>query len=577
MVRVTGIGLISLAACGPANPDPKDASSGGLDDDLSAADSAEWLYATGSFSGDERQQCQHVRKWVLGEMKCQEAVCRHGHRLARDWLKQCEKVLPKAAAEIKEVSQQLAARANQAESPCAEQLVVMLRDGCRNDEACEQHAQEWVTRCGPTEATPLVVEMLEKTIEQTLATPRPVHLDGRHCEELAANVRAAAACDQRFKCQDELPKLAVLRERCMKPESAPLAPADGIALLSVLQGAEQTLEPVVVAPTPVELSDQDAPVRLANGKGAVLAVCDQRVRDLAKYWEARQGCVDGEVIVVQLFDAPPPNRTLRVGVVPHANDATFARRFPSLLVAGEAELRKQVSAKQFAEAVDEAARLGGAAGVSRLSKALATHRRWLGTSQKVMQLLAERDAALVPLFAALGKRKQRAPKPMMAAERLVPLARRSQQLPLADVNADGRIELGACTAAAAFDFREALPQSLSKYRAGFAELSELGSHLRVVKRNPPPLVVAMRKHAAACGAAQIEVSSTEQSLLGCAFGVEQCSEKQVAEAMKRQDDAQSKAELAYARALVARAGLSDSERKGVGALVANEGCSVPWW
>ena len=45
----------------------------------------------------------------------------------------------------------------------------MIREGCgAADKTCEVSGQAWATRCAKSEATPLVMRMLEKTIERKL-------------------------------------------------------------------------------------------------------------------------------------------------------------------------------------------------------------------------------------------------------------------------------------------------------------------------------------------------------------------------------------------------------------------------
>ena len=170
------------------------------EDEFAEVESSEWFFATTGVTGGRQQLCQHVLGWVLGEGKCQGASCRHGSRLASDWMQECASLSPKAAKRVEQLQAQLAARAELPPTPCTEELQRMLRDGCRKDAACEQHAQQWATRCGSTDGTPLAVLMLEKVVEQTLARPHKVSIDPRSCDELGRELRLAAGCKRRFEC-----------------------------------------------------------------------------------------------------------------------------------------------------------------------------------------------------------------------------------------------------------------------------------------------------------------------------------------------------------------------------------------
>ena len=109
----------------------------------------------------------------------------------------------------------------------------MLAEGCQDDEGCVERAQAWATRCGDTLRSPLVVTMLEKTLEQTMKERRRVRLDAgpEHAEALWRALIAAGAQPAGLVVHDSLRVEAGMAEHGVDvdenvyPQEARLEPA----------------------------------------------------------------------------------------------------------------------------------------------------------------------------------------------------------------------------------------------------------------------------------------------------------------------------------------------------------------
>jgi hypothetical protein len=567
-----------LVGCGSGQPEPRRPRSlEPIEDDLPATSSAEWLFATSASGGDRQRECKDVGKLLLGEAACQGASCEHASRLANDWLEQCRKQAPSSAADIEQLQADFELRAEKPKSACGEELDRMLATGCREDKDCEAHAQDWATRCSATDGTPLVLLMLQKTLEQTMSEPHRVRLDPRSCDQLAKEVRDASRCSKQFDCEDVIPRIDLFRSRCRKPDSPPLPPADGLAQLTILLLAGRDPGPMVVAPTPEQLGEDAGALRLQSGQGAILQVCGHRVADLSGYLGARAGCQDGELVVAHLFPDPKLGRTWRVGTFAHPNDAILLRRFPSLLVTGELAAREAATKAAFTAALDEAAGLAVDAALARFVQTLTAYRRWVVSSKTFAQALTDHDAALTPLLTALAQKKLQLAGPRLRPPMLVAFAERGQNLPLADVDTTGEVAVGAITPVAALDLEPLLPRAVAAYRAGLEKLRKKASQQRVSKRDLEPLATELGEQATACGSAWQRLTAAEQAAVACSFGTTACGEGEAQKLGEAIDRAQRESDNAYARAALARASLSPDDRAAAGSVLKSAGCLDPTW
>ena len=266
--------------------------------------SAEWILVAESRAEGRDQVCQQVFAHIAGEAQCASTACRHALRLARDWTAHCRAIASGSrAAEVERLSILYESRATKPPDACVEQAERWLRDGCGQNGACQQPAHEWTTRCAKATGSPLLLLLLEKTIEQSLNGAPSA---GRSCHDLGADLRQAAECDARSDCEDALPKLELYRQRCRTGKLTPIGPAEGLAELAILEGAGRSPPPLLVSSEPRTLGPEQPKVALVGGSGVVLRVCGKRVVDLGQYLEQRRQCTDGEVLVARVLLRPGP-------------------------------------------------------------------------------------------------------------------------------------------------------------------------------------------------------------------------------------------------------------------------------
>jgi hypothetical protein len=386
--------------------------------------------------------------------------------------------------------------------------------------------------------------MLEKSIEQSLDEPRPIKLDIRSCDDLGQEVVRAADCNQQFACEDCLPKLELLHERCPNSEQKPMKLGVAAAELAIRQGAGQTPEPILVEPEPAEL--RDVPLGLAAGKGAVLRVCGKRARDLASYLDLRRECVGGEVVVAQSFPAGS-HHELRVGIFEHPSDGVWVRRWPTLLVTGEREHHEQAAAANLKSRLDDLLRQPRQSADAQRAwrdvlRAFGEFAPSLARSPVLAQTLSEEDGALVPWFAELGRRKRQA-----KTEGVKPLERyaygnRALALPLADLGADGAVEIGAQNRGADFDLGLALPRSLAAYRAELERTVKHGVQKPGDAKTESALREIIRSLGSSCRKAIEAAQQAERASVECGFNPAACAAERRQELGRELDLARKEAE-----------------------------------
>jgi len=572
-----GATLATACACAPTRNDsnPKTAL-----DEPQSGDTAEWVFATEGLNSERPEECRHVHEWLKKEAGCQGQTCVHGQRLARDWLSLCRQASPGAVSDVESLRQRFEQRAGQLATPCDEQLEQQLRDGCAPSEPCLQRAEQWATRCAASVRSPLSLLMLERTVQQSGQATGRVRLDPRSCEDLADEVRSAAACTKRFDCEDQRSKVQTYRDRCMNADAKPVPPSVGLWMLAVAVGAETAAEPLVVSAEPAKLPRDAAPLVFESATGAVLAACGERPTDLESYLAARASCRDGDITIAGLVAGPGTNRTWRVGRLSHPDDETFWQRFPSLVVFDEASAREQIAEQRFTARLDEAAHLGGASdtvesGIARLCDTLLEHRRWLSREPAMRDALAQRDLPLVPMFSTLGKLKGRLlDRPMRAGE-VTPFARRAQGLALADVDALGHVQLGAATLAASVDAESVLPRSMDAYREALDARLRRASAAPLRASATDRILGRIREQASACGKAKADAATLEQSLVACALGTESCPGDRSTVLETELGRAREKWDSAYLQVTLARAELGDAQSADAKSILAKAGCSRP--
>ncbi|MFO0755325.1 MAG: hypothetical protein U0359_02465 [Byssovorax sp.] len=572
------IALPVLGGC-PTEPPPRPKDPAMVEDEWSrTAPSKEWLYATSEFSGDHKAECAHVLPWVKGEARCRASLCEHGRDLASEWMTRCPRYAPaSASAEVRELRDKLAERATEKATECGKKLDDMLRSGCGGDDkTCQRSGQLWATRCAKAEATPLVMRILEKTIERKLDEPGDVSLDDRTCEELHADVVEASRCKDKFACADALTRVDAYRSRCESDEDRPTL-ATAVQEQAVVVGAGKPGVPILVRAGSAAVLPDELPVTLADGSGAVITLCDERASDLTRYMASRKSCTAGTMVVARAFKTAR-GVEVRSGSLDFPDEATFSARYPTILAAREQDIRDK---EELAALDGELGRLADlsktAAGVTDtfrgLARTLASHAPALRRSAQFRQLLAARDDAFVPAFKELGKAKMAALKGKVAPADANGLIQRGKTRAYADVSLDGAVEIGVRTRATRLDLNGPLPRAMAAYTEAMKTAKPRKLDKNTVKLAKSSGVAA----AAICGAAEKKLQESKGALISCNFGLETCDDAKVGQLLKTVDESRTAAESAYHDLDLARTGGAADEADDLGKSAEAYGCREPWW
>lgn len=539
--------------------------------------SKEWLHATGDFSGDHKGECDHVLPWVKGEDRCATTLCEHGRDLAAEWVTRCTSYAPPALVEeVKALRGRLIERAALKPTECGKQLEGLLREGCGADKTCEVTGQRWATRCAKAEGTPLVMRILQKTIERKLPEPAPVKLDPRTCDELRAEVGEAGRCKDRFACSDAAPKIEAYRARCESDDERPTI-AIAVAQLSVLVGGGRPAEPILVRQNAAAIIPEEVGVALADGSGGVISVCEERASDLERYYGARKGCQAGRMVVARAFKGSR-GIEVRAGAIDFPDDATFLARYPTLLAAREQELRDRDALAQLTAELGKAVELGktpaGAAEAARvLAKAVIANTLAIKRSPQLRVAITSRDDGLVPAMRELAKLKVAAVKGKVDPGEASGLAVRGKTRAFADVAADGTVQLGAATRASTLETASLLPKAMEAYLTALKGARPRKPDAKAVKAERAKGMSA----ALSCGGWERKLQESKQALVSCNFGIEACDAARAAALVKALDEAAKAAEGAFHQLDHARTGAAIEAADEITRAADNAGCREPWW
>jgi hypothetical protein len=571
---VLATSALALAGC-PTEPPKRAAEPKPPPDEWAGIPSSpEWLHATASFSGPHGAECGHALTWVRGEAKCEGAVCVHARDLAREWVQKCEAFSP-TVAEVKPLVPQFSARAQKEPGQCAKELEALLRDGCKKrNEACMEEGQGWVTRCAHDLGSPLAVRMVERTVERGFDEPGKVTLDPRPCEELRQDVAKAAACDHRFKCEEALKLVDPYRERCQGEEQWPTM-ATAALELATLVGAQKPAEPIRVLMEPKTIAEGEVPLRLADGTGAALWVCDQRAADAAGYVDQRRACAGGKVSFARAFKVKG-RYEVRAGTLDSPSDAVFAARFPSFAVTGEAAARDKAALAELGPALEKAAGGPKTEAAASIAKALLAKAPELRRSAGLRAALARLDDAVAPALRELGKAKVAAAKGRLSPVDLAGFAARAEDSVLADVGPDGAVRVGVPGPLDEVELASAWPKAVAEYRDAVKTLFKAAKGARATSRDAGLVRGFAEQQGQACGQAMKKARTAETSLIACGFGFDTCDEGKLATLGKDADDARAAAEDARGKALYAASSLGPARRDVLAAATA-AGCVDPWW
>jgi hypothetical protein len=563
--------LVALACGGPppkrarvAEPDPEPEI---------AARSSEWLYATREVNGSLPDECKAVAEWVEKEDKCRGALCVHGRNLARDWVARCTMAPPDQAAKVKALLAGFTKRMDVDPSHCAVNAEAVIKNGCGKDTTCLATTQEWATKCGSGEGSPLVLRILERTVERRGGGR--LTLDPRSCAEVRKDMLKGVNCTDQFSCEEAAKAVALHRDRCEKDDAPTIAVASLEA--AIIAAAQQPTMPIKAQLK--RISPREVPAALADGMGVAISVCGERASDLAKYVTARKTCKSGTIVFAKAFKQPDGTAEVRLGNLDYPDDAVFTARFPTLAVEGEAELRDAQSLATFeaelGKVVAQSAQSPTAAAKS-LGQVVVKFAPSIRRSAAFREALTAADGSLIPAMKELGKMKASA-----AAKRLTPvemngLIGRAQTRPFADMEADGTVVSGAGTRASELELNEVLPKSLEVYLGSMKTAMIVAKTRRIDKQTAQMAVQYGKGQATACATAEKKLSEAETSLLKCAFGVESCDEKRVAELTSVIDEARTTAEAARHRLDLVLT-VSPAERDELTQLATTAGCLDPWW
>ncbi len=499
---------------------------------------ATWLYATDKARSGHAPECQHVGKLLEGESSCKGVLCRFPAELAGEWLDKCAKLVPDAVETISDQQAELSDQAERKPSKCARQLKRFLDDGCE-PEHCIEDAQEWATRCGETEASPLVVSMLAKVVARQLDAKQPIKLDSRSCEALDKQMVKRSRCKSEAACKKAWKTLRTRKARCSDPDELPEI-VWAMRQLSIAAGAVRDVEePTKIAADPEFLSADDLPLVLADGSGAVFAVCHQRVTELDEYLAARKECSGGFVYLARAFDEGD-EREIRMGEMPVRDGWNLLDMFPDYAVVGEKRRAEKKQARSLAATIDAAIDAQDDSGLGKLVAALDAGAPQLFHSRRIRKILKERDDKLVSLFETAAVRKVRDGRSMNADERRG-MAFRAKNNPLADLSRVGAVDTQARTRAAWLATEDLLPEATAAYRIKLAPLHKLVR--RGAKLSPSAgarAAASAQAAAAACAQAQQAEAKAHKRLAACVF--DNCDDDEIAELLEAREQANTAAQ-----------------------------------
>lgn len=568
------VSIVLVAACG--GPPPKKVKEPRPPEDPwdQAPHSGEWLYVTRDVQGGHQAECQAVAEWIAGESSCEGAACAHGSSLAKDWLSRCPAVDKDEEPAVREVAAKLRQQAKGEESACVTDAETILKGNCEGDPSCKATAQTWATRCGGAMGSPLVLRMVERSVERK--SGKRTTLDSRTCDELFGEVKKGLACADQIACAEVAKSVTTYRARCASDEE-PDTIAAAAAAASVFVGAGERVPKLPVRASKV--SPRDVATALEDGSGVALSVCGERVLPLAAYVKKRAACKDGSIVLARAVKASD-GLELRVGTLPFPDDVTFAARFPSLTVHGEAELRDAQSLGAFEAALEKAsglARTDAMAALDVLARAVVQNAAAIRRTPAFREAFTARDAALVPALKELGKLKAKAAKGKITVAELSGLLARADTRAFADVLPDGTVSVGGQSRASELDTTELLPRSMIAYREGVKPALALGKLRKVDAKTSAMALKYGKLKAQACGEAEKKLSQTEGEAIACAFGATPCDEAKLVALGTTLDETRAAAESARHQLDLVTTGPAAGGKDELVQVAATAGCLDPWW
>ncbi len=537
------LGLIA-AACGPS-PKPKQPDLS-IKTDGPQAESIEWLYATPGSSGVVKDECKLVVPVLEGEQKCSGDLCQHAINLGEDWLNTCHGFEPSQVPKVQQLVDTFKSRVKVSGGECAYEGMQLIDKGCPSAADCAVTAQKWATKCSK-HASPLVVSMIEKQVERSTQTP--IELDTTSCEEMFAKLTASTGCGNDFECEEKLGALKQYQLRCVDP-NAP-QPLDHAVKQALLVQAASKEPPSPIPVKEAKFAPQKGRLLLDDKSGFVVAVGDQpapNVRLLVKTLHDSQYVLP--VRLARIFSDESNRHELRLGSIDVPDAETFFRRYASLKLQGQDEALKSYAANRAISKLNEVVKVldQQQAALKGLIAAMSAARD-VQDDPEFRTEVAKADKHLARVFERLAAAKRsKLPRANVRGERMrdrVAYARRSWQQPFADVNAEGRVELGATSPAVLVDTAALFPISFAAYRQGMD--GTIGKALRTLEEaHESTLIGQAQKLADACTEKRTTAAQLEDKLLACAFGVMSCANAEAQKTGKELDQAVSAHEAAQA-------------------------------
>jgi hypothetical protein len=587
--RFTGLvalgGLMLLVTGCPTGAPPKGRHSDEprvVDEWAEIPKTAEWLFATRDFHGPRPEECLEVLTWVKGEEKCKGALCVHARDLTKEWVARCRKLVKNNedvdVEEVEALLKKYTSKSREDPSFCGAEAETIVKEGCGKDKTCQATADSWGTRCGKSDATPLIVRILERAVERRLSEPKRVTLDIRSCDELQGTLAEAFHCGQQFACEEALGRLTTYQNRCLQSGARPPL-LTAVYSLGIGHAAHQPTPPIAVLTQPSQIDPKVLATALADGSGAVLEVCDKRVFDVDAYLTERKGCEGGKLLVA-IASKEGGDTRLRLGALDYPGDVRFSARVPSLVVAGEAQLREKQAATALGAELDRVAQLAAqrpAEAVAALVKTLVPQAPLLRRSPALQRVLSARDGALAPAFRELGKAKVAASKGKLATPLRVGFLTRAQTRLLADLRDDGQLEVGAFGALSSLDTTGLMPLSTAAHLEALKPVIRQASPRLIDGRTAAMAQTYATDQARTCGAAFKTLVEGEQKIVRCALAPEECDGGKLEAMLKASDDARAQIDQARAQIDVALTGPGQPKKAEISEAVSNEGCIDPWW
>jgi hypothetical protein len=541
----------------------------------------EWLHATAGFNGGRKEECAEVLTWVKGEASCKGALCVHGRDLSREWLARCPKLVPAGADEVKALRDKFTASAEEPPTDCGKDVEAILSGSCGKDDAtCERKSQVWATKCGKTDATPLILRSVERAVKRRLEDSGEFALDSRSCDELRAFMVEGTSCAQQFTCEDMLKRVQMYRTRCEGGEERPTL-VTALAQLAITAGALQTSPPIPVQPSPAKVSPGDTPIPLADMTGGMLLVCGERPADIGKYVASRKACQGGSMVIGKIF-VRGREVDVRMGSFDVPSDALFALRFPSLRAAGELDHRDKESRAALEADVAKAAQLAkdGRAleGAFELFKTVMAHVGAIRRSAAVRAVLTANDEALAPALRELAKAKVGvSSRGTLPTNDFVVMINRALSRPFGDLSLEFSVQQGAATRGVTLETASFMPKATEAYLDQLKNVAREASKKRLDARLYNDALAKAYEDAKVCGASLKTYRESEQQIIRCAFGIEVCDKDKIAALTKANDDARAAAEAAHIRLHLAMSGPAASAKGEIEQAIAARECESPWW